>query len=220
MHAIEIRKMINDEICHADIPLINQKIIEENSKYGLGTVLLWFIQKALPNKIITIYEAFQLMEISDRLQHSEKIQSYFSYDIIQSMNLAFLAKLFNEIPLYKSFYEDTISRRNIYFAELKKENGGKLPKGSHYILDDWNGFLSGDIEHMEKLSYVRAYTHRNSRKDDPYHYSVFPYDDFAYEDELLKVLKGEVKYYEIDKFISPNICDMMTAVELRAIDLE
>ena len=220
MNSLNIRKMINDDLSHADIRIITQKMTEENSKYGLGTVLLWFIQKALPNKVITIYEAFQLMEISDRLQHSGKIQSYFSFDIIQSMNMALLAELFNEKALYKSFFEDTISRKNSYYAELKKDNDGKMPKGSHYILDDLGGFLSGDIEHMEKLSYVREHTHRNSRKDDPYHYSVFPYDNFAYEDELLKVLRGEIKYYEIDKSISHEVCDMMTAIELRAIELK
>ena len=42
------------------------KIIEANGIDALGTYLLWFVQKALPKKEITIYEAFQLMEISTR----------------------------------------------------------------------------------------------------------------------------------------------------------
>ena len=42
------------------------KILEAKSIDPLGTYLLWFVQKALPEKAITIYEAFQLMEISTR----------------------------------------------------------------------------------------------------------------------------------------------------------
>ena len=42
------------------------KILEAKSVNTLGIYLLWFVQKALPEKAITIYEAFQLMEISTR----------------------------------------------------------------------------------------------------------------------------------------------------------
>ena len=45
-------------------------------------------------------------------------------------------------------------------------------------------------------------------------------NECSHKDGLIKVLKGEKDHYEVDKTISPEICDIMTAVEVRAIELE
>lgn len=198
-----------------DISAWTAKLASENSKWGLGINLNSFIREAMTQKMITIYEAFQLYEISDRFCHSE-IKKYHSFDAVMSMNMALMSKLFDENDLYEHYCNDARERLNFWFDSLKKLNNGKLPKGEHYILNDLEGFISGDLEHMEKLSYIR----KNAVPDDTCHFEYFPYDHLKYEDELIKILKGETERYEVDKTISPEICDMMTAVELRAIELE
>ena len=197
---------------------LTNKINTSTSKKRLGAHLLWFIQKALPQNDISIYEAFQLMEMSSRYRNSSRSTLTTSH-IVESINLALLSKLFDEEAMYKQFCIDAKEKCNIWHKYLKERNEWFLPKDSHYILDDLDGFLSGDLEHMEQLSYKRAHTHRNSQKEFPYHWSVFPYDDFKYEDELIKILKGETDRYEIDKTISPEICQMMIDIELRVDDV-
>ena len=196
------------------------EITANASRWGVGIALAGFVEKALFEKAITIYEAFQLMEISGRLEHSGINMDYFSDDIVKSMNMALLAKLFSEEALYEYYCEETLKRRDVFHKELRKCNNGKLPKGKYYIVDYLEGILRAELEYMEMLSDKRAHTHRNSRKEYPYHWTCFPCDFFKYEDELIKVLKGEIDHYEIDKTISPEIIEMMTAIELRAIELE
>ena len=200
------------------------KITAATSVESLGTYLLWFIQKALPANEITLYDAFQLAEISNRYRNFTKEGIAYrssSDDIIESMNLALLAKLFNDEDLYLQFCTDTLEKYSIHKRNFIKRNSEEAwNKESHYILDDINGILSADLEYMEILSNKRKNTRKNSQKEFPYHWSYFPYDDFKYEDELIKVLKGEIDHYEVDKTISPEICDMMAAIELRAIELE
>ena len=195
-----------------------KKIIAESYKGGLGISLSKFIRSALPQHVITIYEAFQLMEISNRFWHGDKFWST-PRNVVDSMNLALVAKLFRENAMYEQFYEDSIERLAVWHKVAKKSNGGKTPKGGHYILDDLEGFLSCDLEHMEKLSYIRKHSRRNNPGMHDYHFESFPYDYLKYEDELLKILKGETDHYEVDKTISPEICDMMVAIELRADEL-
>lgn len=197
-----------------------EKIILEKSKWGLGIELNSFIREALDQKMITIYEAFQLYETSDRLCHSEIKNSIDSYDVVSLMNMALVARLFNENALYEQYCCDANERLDLWFKILKKLNNGKLPKGKHYILSDLGGFLSGDLEHMKKLSRVRTCTSRRNPGVNLYHFECFPYDYFAYEDELIKVLNGESDHYKVDKTISHEVCEMMTAIELRAIELE
>lgn len=203
-----------------DISAWTAKIVSENSKWGLGIQLNSFIRETMAQKIITIYEAFQLYEISDRFCRSEIKNRYHSFDAVMSMNMALMAKLFNENDLYKQYCNDARERLNFWFDSLKKINNGKLPNGEHYILNDLEGFLSGDLEHMKKLSNVRKCTSRSKMGVNSYHFEYFPYDYLKYEDELIKILNGEADHYEVDKTISPEICDMMTAIELRAIELE
>jgi len=38
--------------------------------------------------------------------------------------------------------------------------------------------------------------------------------------EISMILQGEIDHYEVDKTISHEIIEMMTAIELRAIELE
>ncbi|MDE7279602.1 MAG: hypothetical protein K2N26_07755 [Oscillospiraceae bacterium] len=196
-----------------------QKIILKNTIGGLGTVLLWFIQKALQENEITLYEAFQLMEISNRYRNRDKFWADI-YHVVESMNLALCAKLFNEDDMYKRFCSDANERLGIWFKVLKKSNDGELPKDGHYITDDLEGFLGGDLKHMEKLSSVRKKASRSNLGYNAYHFECFPYDYLKYEDKLIKILNGETDHYEVDKTISPEVCDMMTAIELRAIELE
>ena len=201
-----------------------QNINEGKSLDSLGTRLLWLIQETFPKNEISLYEAFQLAEISNRYRNFTKEGiAYRSScdDIIESMNLALLAKLFNDEDLYLQFCTDTLEKYDIHKRNFIKRNSEEAwNKESHYILDDINGILSADLEYMEILSNKRKNTRKNSQKEFPYHWSYFPYNDFKYEDELIKVLKGEIDHYEVDKTISPEICDMMVAIELRAIELE
>ncbi|MDE7294044.1 MAG: hypothetical protein K2N72_06440 [Oscillospiraceae bacterium] len=197
-----------------------QKITSKDNAGSMGTLLLWFVDEALKQNAITIYEAFELMEMYDRFEHSGIRKFYFSEDVVLSMNMALMAKLFNENALYEQYCSDARERLDFWFGSLKKNNNGKLPKGSHYILDDLEGFLTGNSEHMKKLSSVRKHARRNNPGENVYHFESFPYDYLKYEDELIKILNGEADRYEVDKTISPEICDMMTAVELRAIELE
>ncbi len=202
------------------ISYITEKIVLENSNWGLGIKLNSFIRDAMAKKMITIYEAFQLYEISDKFCRNEIKNRYHSFDAIISMNMALVAQLFNENALYEEYCNDARERLNFWFDSLKKINNEKLPKGEHYILNDLEGFLSGDLEHMKILSSVRKCTSRSNLGVNSYHFEYFPYDYLKYEDELIKVLNGEIDHYDVDKTISPEVCDMMTAVELRAIELE
>lgn len=199
------------------------KIIEANGIDALGTYLLWFVQKALPKKEITIYEAFQLMEMSIRYRDyiSQRNNWSCGFDIVEFMNMALMARLFEEQELYKHFCAESLNKREIWYDGLKKDNGGKLPKlDKYYYLVDLEKILSADLESMEMLSQKRFAPKRKKDRLFIYHWTLFPYDYFVYEDELIKVLKGEIDHYDVDKTISPEICDMMVAIELRALDLE
>lgn len=200
-----------------------EKITSENSLGIMSTVLKRFVDRALNEKAITIYEAFELMLISDsywltvNTSPGQKPWAD-SIDVVLSMNLALTAKLFDEEELYRQLCRDAEERLDLWFDSIRDENGN-LPKDDYYVLDDLSGFLSGDLEHMEKLSYVRKHSSRRGHSC-KYHFHHFPYDFLSYEDELIKILKGEADHYNIDKTISPEICDMMTAVELRALELD
>lgn len=199
------------------------KIIEANGIDALGTYLLWFVQKALPEKEITIYESFQLMEMSIRYRDyiSQRDNWSCGFDIVEFMNMALMARLFEEQELYKHFCTESLNKREIWYDGLKKDNGGKLPKlDKYYYLVDLDKILSADLESMEMLSQKRFAPKRKKDRLFIYHWTLFPYDHFVYEDELIKVLKGEIDHYDVDKTISPAICDMMVAIELRALDLE
>lgn len=199
------------------------KIIEANGIGTLGVYLLWFVQKALPKKEITIYEAFQLMEMSIRYRDYISQRDNWSNcsDIVEFMNMALMARLFEEQELYKHFCTESLNKREIWYEGLKKDNGGKLPKMDKcYFLVDLEKILSADLESMEMLSQKRFAPKRTKDRLLIYHWTEFPYDYFVYEDELIKVLKGEIDHYDVDKTISPAICDMMVAIELRALDLE
>ncbi len=199
------------------------KILEAKSIGILGTYLLWFVQKALPEKKITIYEAFQLMEMSIRYRDYISQRDNWSNcsDIVEFMNMALMARLFEEQELYKHFCTESLNKREIWYEGLKKDNGGKLPKMDKcYFLVDLEKILSADLESMEMLSQKRFAPKRTKDRLLIYHWTEFPYDHFVYEDELIKVLKGEIDHYDVDKTISPEICDMMIAIELRALDLE
>lgn len=195
-----------------DISTWTAKLVSENSRLRLGAEINNFIIEAIEQNMITIYEAFQLMEICDRITAEKYKHIAGTLDSVQSLNMALMAKLFNENALYEQFCCDARERLDIWLNDLKKLNRKRL---EDYILDDLEGFLSGDLEHMEKLSYVR----KHAEPDETHHFEYFPYDYLKYEDELIKILKGETERYEVDKTISPEICDMMTAVELRAMEL-
>lgn len=198
------------------------KILEANGIGTLGVNLLWFVQKALPEKAITIYEAFQLMEISTRYTDCPPDRDTWSNgaDIVQYMNMALMARLFEEQGLYKQYCSESLKKREIWYKGLKKSHGGKLPKlDKYYYLVDLEKILSADLASMEMLSQKRFAPKRKKDRLFIYHWTEFPYDYFVYEDELIKVLKGELDHYDVDKTISPEICDMMVAIELRALDV-
>ncbi len=198
------------------------KIIEANGIGTLGVNLLWFVQKELPEKKITIYEAFQLMEMSIRYRDyiSQRDNWSGGYDIVEFMNMALMARLFEEQELYTHFCTESLKKREIWYKRLKKSHGGKLPKlDKYYYLVDLEKILSADLASMEMLSQKRFAPKRTKDRLLIYHWTEFPYDYFVYEDELIKVLKGEIDHYDVDKTISPEICDMMVAIELRALDV-
>lgn len=132
-----------------------EKITSENTLWSMGVELLWFVKRALKENTITIYEAFLLMEISDRFEHGG-IKKYYTFDnAVLSMNLALTAKLFNENDLYEQFCRDARERMDSWFNYVKKSNDGVLPKNCRRIIDDVNGRLSVDLEHLKELSSVR-----------------------------------------------------------------
>lgn len=209
-----------------------EKITSKESLVGVETELKSFVDHALDENAITIYEAFQLMLMSDsywlRIESRpvmnrepwvlNKKPWTDSLRVYLSMNLALMAKLFDEDELYQQLCRDAEKRLSIW-CDMIRDKNGNVPLDNDYVLSDLSGLLSGDLEHMEKLSYVRKHKHR-SRSHSKYHFHRFPYDFLKYEDELIKILKGEVDHYSIDKTISPEICDMMTAVELRALEFD
>lgn len=196
-----------------------RKITRNQSKGSMGTALLIFVRKALPEKTITLYEAFQLMEISDRMRRDKFWTD--SSEVVKSMNLALLAKLFDENAMYKAFCSDAREKLDLWRKILKKSNGGEMPEDDeHYILNDLDGFLSGDLEHMEKLSDIRKNAPRDNPGFDIYHFEYFPFDEFIYEDIYIRILKGELDRFEIDKTISYDVCYMMSEIEVRAVWLE
>lgn len=66
--------------------------------------------------MITIYEAFQLHEISDRLCRNEIKNRYNSFDAIISMNMAPMSKLFNENALHEQYCNDARERSDYWFC--------------------------------------------------------------------------------------------------------
>ena len=174
----------------------------------------------LEKGLLTVYEAFQLYEIHDRIW--TRIIPVNDYcNAIISMNLALMAKLFEEPEMYKAFCADAEKRYDEYAYDMKKSNGGKLPKTGNELFDDFKGFLKGDREHLELLSYKRSHIKGAARQStEVWHFCYFPFDLFKYEDELLKVVKGEIEHYPVDKNLSPIVCEMITAIELRNIELD
>lgn len=195
-----------------------RKIKNNTSKNSMGTMLLWFVRDALHEKTITLYEAFQLMEISDRMCMDKFWTD--SSSVVQSMNLALLAKLFNENKLYEAFCRDAREKLDLWNKMLKKSSGGLLPDGYHYILNDLDGCLSGDLKHMEKLRDIRKNAPRDDPGEDIYHFEYFPFDEFAFEDIYISLAKGELDRFDIDKTISYDVCFMMSEIEVRAVWLE
>ncbi|MDE7288502.1 MAG: hypothetical protein K2N71_03225, partial [Oscillospiraceae bacterium] len=72
------------------------KIVSENSRLKLFAELEYFIIEAIEQNMITIYEAFQLMEICDRITTEKYKYIAGTLDSVQSLNMALMAKLFNE----------------------------------------------------------------------------------------------------------------------------
>lgn len=184
----------------------------------MGTMLLWFVREALHKKTITLYEAFQLMEISDRMCMDKFWTD--SSSVVQSMNLALLAKLFNENELYEAFCRDAREKLGLWNKILKKSNGGVLPDDYHYILSDLDGCLSGDLEHMEKLRDIRKNAPRDNPGEEIYHFEYFPFDEFVFEDIYISLANGELERFDINKTISYDVCFMMSEIEVRAVWLE
>lgn len=195
-----------------------RKIKNNPNKSSMGTYLQWFVREALPEKTITLYEAFQLMEISDRMSRDKFWVD--SSDVVQSMNLALLAKLFNEIEMYETFCRDAREKLALWNKILKKSNGGLLPDGYHYILSDLDGYLSGDTEHMKRLSEIRKSAPRDNPGEELYHFEYFPFDEFVFEDIYISLANGELDRFDIDKTISCDVCFMMSEIEVRAVWLE
>ena len=144
-----------------------------------------------------------------------------SPDVLKMMNMSLLAYLFNEKSLYFDFCKTTNNYLNKVINDMNPYGiNGMNNIMSHYILGNLNSILSCDISHIMLLSNKRHNTHPNSRKEEPYHWWFFPCEYLIFEDELLRILNGEISQYEIDKTISSEVQDLMVAIELKAIELE
>lgn len=195
---------------------INRVMISSTSRLNLGNAIFWFVRNSLNDRLISLYEAYILMEYSERLNWCDASGSAINItdaDVIEEMNMALLAKLFNDQQLHDFYFNRALEM----FADCKKRYAEHFSK--HFIFSHFQEFLSGQCERMKELKDVRANTRRNNYKQFPHHYDVFPYDYFCYEEELIKILKGEIDHYDVDKTISPEVCDMMVAIELRADEL-
>ena len=195
---------------------IKKVMISSGSRLKLGNAVFWFVRNNLNDRSISLYESYILMEYSERLNWcnaSGSVINITDADVIEEMNMALLSKLFNDQQLH-DFYFDRASEM---FECCKKRYKEQFSK--HFIFSNFQEFLSGKYKCMQELKDVRANTRRNNYKQFPHHYDVFPYDYFCYEDELINIFKGEKDHYEIDKTISPEICDMMVEIELRADEL-
>ena len=108
----------------------------------------------------------------------------------------------------------------VYFSEIKTADiltewaleaySLNVEKRSHYIMDNFTDYLSGNPDYLEKLSAVRESDLINNFEHGPYHNEYFPYG-FSYERALLN------KSQTIEKVISPEVEDLL--VELMVLEL-
>ena len=189
-----------------------------NSKSKISTQLKTYIKEiGLVERTISLYESFQLMEIVYRLWCPSG-KSTSPETIVPNMNMALVALLFNENAMYSTFANECRYTLDWYLRTSKSKDE-KLRRMDHYILSDLEGFLSADVIHLEKLMDVRLNISRR-RYNIHYHWGWYPYDFLPYEELLLKIRNGVIDHYEIDKTISPEVQDLMVAIELKAIELE
>ena len=204
-----------------DSMMLIPQIISKSS--GASTELGWLAREGYEKGLITIYEAFQLNEICDRLCFWRNGSDYDFWEAVGSLNMALMAKLFEEEDMYRAFCADAEYRYDSWVRQLLKLNNGKLPKPkkSNELFDDFRGFLKGEKEHLELLSYKRSHIKGAAKQNaEGWHFCVFPFDLFKYEDELLKVVTGKIEHYPVDKTISPIVCDIMTAAEIRDYEVK
>ena len=197
---------------------IINKITQADSISDVYYLITTFVKlDGLNKNIISMYESFQLMEIAYRLR-KPKGKSKSPETIIMNMNMALLSYLFNEYEMYIAFAEESKYTLK-WYVDNSSNMSQRLKRLDHYIFCDLDGFLNVDPIHLEKLLYVRK---NISRRNDPikYHWGRFPFDFLSYEEELLKIKNGVIDHYEIDKTISPEVQDLMVAIELKAIELE
>ena len=214
-----LRNIIRDFLNKDSILLIPQIIYKSSDGASHLDILAC---EGYKKGLITIYEAFQLYEIHDRLCTKPFDWGYEFYQAVESLNMALMAKLFEEEDMYKSFCEDTKIRYDSRTSYVLKENKGKMPKSKpDEFYDDLTAFLKGDKDHLEFLRDKRMHTKGIAKQNAVgRHFSVFPFDLFKYEDELLKVVNGEIEHYPVDKNISPVVCDIMTAAEVRDYEVK
>ena len=176
-----------------------------------GSQLYILARKGLEKGILSIYEAFQLQNQYMSLFEHRSIYTP-DLDCVKSMNMALMARLFDEKALYDAYCADALSARD----RLLRMTGSD--KTGSFIMDDIGGFLGADREHMELLSKKRHLSNRgmlDDEEDETYHFHFFPYKSFAFEDEFLKVYRGSAEGYIPDKTVSGAVCDIMAAAELR-----
>ena len=202
----KLRSMISGEFTKDDLTVINELL---GSVSRPASVLLTLAERGYDRGVFTLYEAFQLAVC----YYSHKRRIYESLpDLLTGMDMALISKLFGEEGLYKAFSADCIRIRNNMLAHYREycQKQGKPDTGKldDFLLDDIEGFLSADREHMELLS---SRNHRIRGEGGTEKFSFFR---FPYEDEFLKIYNGEIERYPIDKNMSDIVCDIIATVEI------
>ena len=218
------------------IPAVTEFVKTSDSWYELLYSLNDLVRACVPNQftdkdkifpgILTMYEAFQLYEIHLRLNRWVD-RSIPGSNIIPYINMALMSKLFEEDGMYEAFCES--ARNNEKAALIDDAKHARAQRGTiqEYTLKyDMNHYLyniepalRGDRAMLElfaeKRSKIRGAARQNAFN---YHITAFPWE-FNFERELLNIMDGAENKWAKQKDISPEVCDLMVAAEVRYDEL-
>ena len=145
---------------------------------------------------VTLYESFQLMDTSCRLREG---RISVLNNAVEYMNMALMARLFGDDRLHREY--------------CRLAENAITAAGTGYYSCNISRILACDEDALCRLNIMRHTLDRNIQKD-VCHWWFYPFDDIAYEDELLKLLKSGNERYDTDMTVSDDVCSLMAAAEL------